>query len=118
MEEQTVSRLILDIITELALNKFDDSTQRIAAGTPLFLSVIDKFVAEQKEVQACLPSFPFKSANKEYKVLGSLPDKAEEIALGRLNTMCERIREVYPPGARVTIVSDGMTYNGAWFCPL
>lgn len=108
----TVSESILDIITECALNKFDDSVARIAAGRPLFLATISKFVDAGIEVQACLPSFPFKSANKEYKVLGSLPDKAEELALERLNNMCRRIREVYAPGARVTIVSDGMTYNG------
>ncbi|KAM3499606.1 hypothetical protein MY10362_007154 [Beauveria mimosiformis] len=106
-----VSQSILDIITQCALNKFDDSAQRIVAGTPSFLATIDAFVAAGQEVQACLPSFPFKSANKEYKVLGSLPDKAEELALARLNTMCRRIREIYPPGARVTIISDGMTYN-------
>ncbi|XWW96173.1 hypothetical protein V2A60_004145 [Cordyceps javanica] len=108
---QSISQSILDIITQFSLNKFDDSAQRITAGTPSFLAVIDAFVAAQQEVQTCLPSFPFKSANKEYKVLGSLPDKAEELALARLNNMCRRIREVYPPGARVTIISDGMTYN-------
>ncbi|KAJ6784388.1 hypothetical protein PWT90_05068 [Aphanocladium album] len=107
----SVSQSILDIITQCALNKFDDSAARIAAGTPSFLATIDTFVAAQQEVQACLPSFPFKSANKEYKVLGSLPDKAEELALERLNTMCRRIRDIYAPGARVTIISDGMTYN-------
>lgn len=111
--QKSVSQSILDIITEFALNKLDNSAQRIIAGTPSFLAVIDAFVAAQQEVQTCLPSFPFKSANKQYKVLGSLPDKAEELALARLNTMCRRIREVYPPGARVTIISDGMTYNGA-----
>ncbi|OAA72981.1 transferase family protein [Akanthomyces lecanii RCEF 1005] len=109
--QKSVSQSILDIITEFSLNKFDDSAQRIVAGTPSFLAVIDAFVAAQQEVQTCLPSFPFKSANKQYKVLGSLPDKAEELALARLNNMCRRIREVYSPGARVTIISDGMTYN-------
>lgn len=109
---KTVSRLILDIISEFALNKFDDASDRLAAGTPSFLAIIDTFVATQQEVQTCLPSFPFKSANKKYKVLGSLPDKAEELALNRLNTMCQRICDIYPPGARVTIVSDGMVYNG------
>jgi pyoverdine/dityrosine biosynthesis protein Dit1 len=52
------------------------------------------------------------SANKVYKVLGALPDKAEEIALERLNNMCLRIREIYAPGARCMIVSDGLVYNG------
>jgi pyoverdine/dityrosine biosynthesis protein Dit1 len=29
-----------------------------------------------------------------------------------LNTMCARVREVYSPGLQVTIISDGITYNG------
>lgn len=107
-----VSERILDIIFDYALNKFDDSKDRLAAGAANFLSVIDKFVAAGTRVEACLPAFPFKSANKVYKVLGTLPDKAEELALERLNAMCVRIREVYTPGAQVTIISDGITYNG------
>ncbi|KAI4649945.1 putative NRPS-like protein biosynthetic cluster [Alternaria triticimaculans] len=105
------STKILDIIYEHALNKFDDSKERLAAGTANFLSVIDRFVLAGERVEACLPAFPFKSANKVYKVLGSLPDKAEELALQRLNHMCARIKDVYKPGARVTIISDGITYN-------
>lgn len=106
------STKILDIIYEHALNKFDDSKERLAAGTANFLAVIDRFVLAGERVEACLPAFPFKSANKVYKVLGSLPDKAEELALQRLNHMCARIKDVYKPGARVTIISDGITYNG------
>jgi pyoverdine/dityrosine biosynthesis protein Dit1 len=107
-----ISRRILDIIFEYALNKFDDSKERLERGAENFLSVIGEFVATESRVETCLPAFPFKSANKVYKVLSSLPDKAEELALGRLNTMCARIQEVYSPGAQVTIISDGITYNG------
>lgn len=107
-----ISRRVLDIVFEYALNKFDDSKERLEKGADNFLPVIGQFVAAGARVEACLPAFPFKSANKVYKVLGPLPDKAEELALDRLNTMCRRIREVYSPGARVTIISDGITYNG------
>ena len=112
LETRGTSRQILDIILEHALNKFDDSEARLAAGVSEFLSTIDYFVTAGRRVEACLPAFPFKSANKVYKVLGSLPDKAEELALERLNTMCTRIQKIYQPGAKITIVSDGITYNG------
>ncbi|KAF7556944.1 hypothetical protein G7Z17_g989 [Cylindrodendrum hubeiense] len=108
------SRLILDIILKYALNKFDRSRDLLEGGADGFLSVIDQFVSAGTRVEACLPAFPFKSANKVYKVLGHLPDKAEELALDRLNSMCTRIQEVYPPGAQVTIISDGITYNDTW----
>ncbi|KUM56496.1 hypothetical protein ACN42_g10719 [Penicillium freii] len=105
------SRLILDIFLEYALNKFDYSEDRLEGYEDGFLSVIGRFVSEGACVQACLPAFPFKSANKVYKVLGSLPDKAEELALERLNTLCRRVRGIYPPGASIVIISDGITYN-------
>jgi pyoverdine/dityrosine biosynthesis protein Dit1 len=103
---------ILAIIYEYALNKFEDTVVRHAAGAAKFLSVIEGYVSEGKQVKMCLPAFPFKSANKVYKVFGILPDKAEELAMQRLNTMCERIADVYPPGAKLTIISDGLVYNG------
>ena len=112
MEVTETSNKILDIIYEYALNKFNDTTEQLAAGRPKFLSVIDQFVMAATDVEMCLPAFPFKSANKVDKVLGILPDKAEELALERLNTMCIRIGDVYPPGAKLTIISDGLVYNG------
>ncbi|KAJ4982875.1 ABC transporter cdr4 [Stagonosporopsis vannaccii] len=107
----TISEQILEIIFDYALNKFSDTKERLEAGRPKFLSVIDGFIATNMRLEMCLPAFPFKSANKVYKVLGVLPDKAEEIALDRLNTMCMRIGEIYNPGARCTIISDGLVYN-------
>jgi pyoverdine/dityrosine biosynthesis protein Dit1 len=108
----TTSEQILDIIFHYALNKFSDSKQRLEAGRLAFLSVIAKFVAAEERVDMCLPAFPFKSANKVYKVFGVLPDKSEEIALDRLNSMCIRIEQIYKPGAQCTIISDGLVYNG------
>lgn len=112
MEATDTSNKILDIIFEYALNKFNDSMERRAAGRPKFLPVIDQFVIAGTQVDMCLPGFPFKSANKVYKVFGILPNKAEELALEHLNIMCIRIGDVYPPGAKVTIISDGLVYNG------
>ena len=112
---QEITRVILDIIYEYGINKFDDADVRFTAGAEQFLATIDQYVLAQARVEACLPAFPFKSANKVYKVLGSLPDKAEQLALERLDNMCERIKSIYPPGAKVTIISDGITYNGKPF---
>ena len=112
VEVTETSSKILDVILEYSLNKFDTTKERHAAGTPKFLSVISAFVRKGKQVQMCLPAFPFKSANKVYKVLGTLPDKAEELALGRLNSMCTCIGGFYRPGAKLTIISDGLVYNG------
>lgn len=107
-----ISRSILQVFFDYALNKIDHSESGFERGCQNFLPVVSRFIAEGKRVEACLPAFPFKSANKVHKVLGKLPDKAEELALDRLNTMCKRIEKIYPPGARITIVSDGIVYSG------
>lgn len=114
MEATELSHRILNIIFEYALNKFDDTSQRLTTGRPKFLSAIERFTTQGKQVDMCLPAFPFKSANKVYKVFGILPDKAEELAMERLNTMCTRIAEIYAPGAKLTIISDGLVYNGSF----
>lgn len=108
-----ISTNILEIIFDYALNKFDDCRDRLEAGRPRFISVLNKFVKAGVRIDMCLPAFPFKSANKVYKALGLLPDKAEEIALTRLHNMCRRIKEIYAPDAHVVIISDGLVYNGS-----
>ena len=77
-----------------------------------FLVQVGKFVAQNEAVYMVLPAFPFKSPNKKTKVLGDLPDKGEEIALQHLDGLCKAIADVYPSGAKVFIVSDGLMYNG------
>jgi pyoverdine/dityrosine biosynthesis protein Dit1 len=107
-----MSNRMLEIIFDYALNKFDDCRDRLEAGRPRFIEVLNTFVRAGAKIDMALPAFPFKSANKVYKALGFLPDKAEEIALARLHNMCERIEEIYEPGAKVVIISDGLVYNG------
>ncbi|SMY27542.1 unnamed protein product [Zymoseptoria tritici ST99CH_1A5] len=102
---------ILDVILEYALHKFGDTKQKLALGRPKFLETIAGFVVQGRCIQMCLPAFPFKSSNKIDKVLGTLPDKAEELALGRLNTMCAKVQAIHAPGAALTIISDGLVYN-------
>ncbi|KAF4824966.1 Spore wall maturation protein DIT1 [Colletotrichum siamense] len=58
-----------------------------------------------------LPAFPAKSINRVDKVLGPHPDLGEELALDRLNDLCSQIQNVYAPGARVLIATDGACYN-------
>ncbi|KAL8904139.1 MAG: hypothetical protein Q9207_003463 [Kuettlingeria erythrocarpa] len=106
---------ILDIVLEYALNKFNDSMERIAAGRPKFLWVIDRFVKVGAQVEMCLPAFPFKSANKVDKVFGILPDKAEELALERLDTMyllgiSDRDTWAYGQALRAMAVQKGFNH--------
>ncbi|KAK3311871.1 Pyoverdine/dityrosine biosynthesis protein-domain-containing protein [Apodospora peruviana] len=99
-----ISNRILSIVYKYALAKFENTAVKHAAGHPKFMSVVSAYVANRKPVLMCLPAFPFKSANKAYKLFGIPPDKANELALAHLNTMCQRIAAVYKPGAKLTII--------------
>lgn len=76
----------------------------------LHLPKVRRFVANNEPVHLLLPAFPAKSPNPR-KVLGRLPDMAEELALKFLESVCGEIREFYAPGARVTICSDGRVFS-------
>ena len=42
--------------------------------------------------------------------MGYLPDKGEKLALESMNTFAEEIKKIYPPGAKINIVSDGRVF--------
>ncbi|WHT15906.1 isocyanide synthase family protein [Crossiella sp. CA-258035] len=67
-------------------------------------------ISANRPIQFVLPAFPVKSPNRE-KVLGHLPDLAEELAVTFLDELCAELAEVYPPGVRLTICSDGRVFG-------
>jgi hypothetical protein len=81
-------------------------------GLESFVPIVVEQVKRQEPIRMILPAFPFKSPNSRHKVLGTLPDLGEELALFHLNGLCENIAQVYEPGANVYISSDGLVYNG------
>lgn len=112
------SEEILAILKLYLLDKLPGWHDYWAEGAPSFITVIRSFVEKGETVEMCLPAFPWKSANKVEKVLGILPDKAEEVSLRRLNGMCEAVGQVYEPGAKLLIISDGLVYNGKYIFPM
>ncbi|KAJ5349444.1 hypothetical protein N7541_007171 [Penicillium brevicompactum] len=80
-------------------------------GFGSFMPIVMAQVERQAPIRMILPAFPFKSPNSRDKVLGTLPDFGEELALAHLNGLCQNITEVYAPGADVYISSDGLVYN-------
>ncbi|WP_439621979.1 L-tyrosine/L-tryptophan isonitrile synthase family protein [Gemmata sp.] len=76
----------------------------------LHLPRVSAALTAGEPVRLVLPAFPAKSANPK-KTLGTLPDPGEELALRFLQEACEAIRLRHPPGARLTICSDGRVFN-------
>lgn len=71
---------------------------------------IDGHVRAGRAIPMLLPAFPAKSPNPD-KVLGHLPDLAEELSVAFLEALCVRVGEVHPPGAHLIICSDGRVFN-------
>ena len=74
------------------------------------LPKIGFFIEQKKPIHFILPAFPAKSPNKR-NVLGSLPDMGERISLQFLQFLCEQIKDIYAPGAQITICSDGRVFS-------
>jgi pyoverdine/dityrosine biosynthesis protein Dit1 len=106
---QTASQ-ILGVIYRYRLSH--RPTPKSDEGDLKFLAQIYSKVKAGRLINMCLPAFPFKSPNSTTKVLGRLPDKAEELALAHLDGLCDAIKNIYPPGSELTIISDGLVYNG------
>ncbi|KAG7136837.1 Isocyanide synthase xanB like protein [Verticillium longisporum] len=101
----------LDVICQYRLRKAEHSEVSDIEGRLGFLSMVYGHVRANSPILMCLHAFPFKSPNSRDKVLGHLPDKAEEFALAHLNGLCAAIGDIYAPGAKLTIVSDGLLLN-------
>jgi len=88
---------------------------RFAKFVPQLQKRLTDTVSKKEPVRFILPAFPFKAPAEDIKskTLGSLPDKAEEIALQTLDGFADSIAEIYEGGANVVIVSDASVYGGA-----
>ncbi|WP_316754471.1 isocyanide synthase family protein [Streptomyces herbicida] len=103
-----ISTAILALL--LPHHRTTDDAPAPAEAFPHQLRRITRFVHDGAPVVFTLPGFPCKSPNPA-KVLGHLPDQAERLSLGFLNTLCTEIERIHPPGARVIICSDGHVFS-------
>lgn len=78
--------------------------------TSVHLPKILAAVQKNEPVLFVLPAFPGKSPNTQ-KVLGPLPDFAEQLALGFLGALCKSIQDSYSPGIKIIICSDGRVFS-------
>lgn len=66
-------------------------------------------IKEDQPINLVLPAFPAKSPSRQ-KTLSHLPDHGEELAFMNLNRLCEQIAQIYAPGAKLTVCSDGRVF--------
>lgn len=111
MNATTIATKVLEIISQLRnLPAGEATAEQITEGLCYHTAKIEALVAKGAVIDLVLPAFPAKSANPE-KTTGALPDLGEVLALRRLEKLAVEIGEVYAPGARVVICSDGRVFS-------
>lgn len=76
----------------------------------LLEKIIPKVNANQP-LDFVMLGFPMKSPNSRDKVIGKLPDLAEEMAFKNFAKFDEEIKKIYKPGTKITLASDGYVFN-------
>ncbi|KAF5210614.1 dityrosine synthesis enzyme [Clavispora lusitaniae] len=114
-----MSNLALDDAKEMATKiteifettvKNSAKVDRWSEGRDSFIKNVQFFTSRNAQVEAVLPAFPCKSSNPE-KVASTTPDKGEELALKRIIEFVSYVNEIYPPGMKFFIVSDGHVFS-------
>lgn len=80
-------------------------------GKQILRERIEKFVAKNEPIKFSMMGFPMKSPNDRDKVLGKLPDMAEQVTLQTFKDFNKEIKEIYSPGIIISVVSDGLVFN-------
>ena len=87
------------------------------SGVSDCIDQIVRFVKHKLPINMVIVSFPFKSTNRDKKVIGLLPDMAERRSLEYLHGMLKDIKRVYKPGAELLILCDGMVFASVFGIP-
>jgi Pyoverdine/dityrosine biosynthesis protein len=106
--ESTVDKIVEIISGYINQDSADDQFESV--GRTGLRAAVSRYVECGEQMELVFPAFPFKSTSLN-KVLGLLPDLAEEILLKRLNSLARDISEHHPAGAVVRLVSDGIVYQ-------
>lgn len=78
-----------------------------------WINKFNYFIQKNKPLQLTILGFPFKIP-VPLKTDRTMPDMGEVLALKKLNELTELIKSVYTPGAKITVVTEGIfgSFNG------
>lgn len=80
-------------------------------GKTILAEKMSPFVSAQRPIDFVMLGYPMKSPNDRDKVLGKLPDMAEQVSFDNFTCFNDRVKEFYPPGVNISIVSDGFIFS-------
>lgn len=82
-----------------------------AKGKQVLREKLTVFIEQNTEIKFSMLGFPFKSPNHRDKTIGNKPDMAEQATMENFANFSKRIQEVYNPGIKLNIVSDGLAFS-------
>jgi pyoverdine/dityrosine biosynthesis protein Dit1 len=85
--------------------------QYLQVGKEILSNKIDNYTKVNAAIEFVMLGLPFKSINIRDKVIGVLPDLGEEAMINNFERFNKLIKEVYSPGVKVTVISDGFVFN-------
>lgn len=101
---------ILDVFQKFRMNP-TPIDQYETVGKQILRQKIDSFISQGSQIKFVMLGYPMKSANDRDKVVGKLPDMAEEVSLMNLADFNTQVKKVYEPGVEVNIANDGYVFN-------
>ncbi|KID94194.1 Pyoverdine biosynthesis, partial [Metarhizium majus ARSEF 297] len=106
-----------DLAADAIVHRFDTSLRYVGkhdkwlrGGRDVFRRQVRSFTSRGARVEFCLPAFPCKSSSTE-KVLSQSPDRGEYVALSNLQRFLQEVEDIYGPGAKLWIISDGHVFS-------
>lgn len=106
---KSYTSLIVDAFADILKNTTNQD-QWEEGGKLYFEKKVDFFTSKGLTIECVLPAFPCKSSNLK-KVATTKPDLGEELALRKLCDFSKAVKQIYPPGIIVWIVSDGHVFS-------
>ncbi len=107
---ETIIVQILDIFQQFRMNP-TPIDQYETVGKSLLADKIKTFVSAGTPIEFVMLGYPMKSVNNRDKVLGILPDKAEEVSIENFDSFNKLVKQFYTPGVHINIVNDGLVFN-------
>ncbi|KAG8412933.1 hypothetical protein J3459_013626 [Metarhizium acridum] len=106
-----------EMVTDSIVDLFDANLRYVAkhdkwlqGGQEVFRQQVRSFTSRGAMVEFCLPAFPCKSSSTD-KVLSQSPDRGEYVALSNLQRFMQKVEDIYKPGAKLWIISDGHVFS-------
>ncbi len=99
-----------ELVTQILMNRRYRRGKRHDNCLDMIRDMVARRMSKNEPVQVTISLFPCKIPNR-LKSAGVLPDLAEVASLARLSEIGRAVSFIYPPGAKVVVLTDGRRFE-------